>query len=84
MWYINTQVTSSYRTRNDVDIQVRSSVVLRINVQIVRINWWLNYETVGLYHKYTGILYTHTHTATLVLNFKCNIHTSKVIYTNLM
>jgi hypothetical protein len=58
--YIDTQVTSSSEIRSDVDIQVRSGVVPGINVQVVRINRWLNYESVGLYHKYTGIWYAHT------------------------
>jgi hypothetical protein len=65
IWYINIQVTSSSQSCGHVDIQVRSNVVLGIyiHMQVFRINFYackyvhrqLNYETVGLHHKYTGI-----------------------------
>ena len=60
IWYINIQITSSSKTRSHVEIQVRNNVILGIYMHVVRINRWLNYETVGLYHKYTGIWYTHS------------------------
>ena len=60
IWYTNTQIRSNSKTRSDVDIQVRSNIVIGINVHVVRMNSWINYETVDLYHKYTGIWYTHT------------------------
>jgi len=48
MWYLNEQVTSSSKTRSHVDIQVRNNVVLGIYIHVVRINRWLNYDTVEL------------------------------------
>jgi len=73
MWYLNVPVTSSSKTRSHLDIQVRNNVVLGvyiyiytyiyihiyIYIHVVRINRWLNYETVGLHQKYTGIWQTH-------------------------
>jgi hypothetical protein len=65
IWYIKVEVTSSSKNRSHMDIQVRSNIVLGmcvcvcVCVHVVRINGWLNYETVGLHHKYKGIWYTH-------------------------
>ena len=55
---------SSSKTRSDVDTQERSNGVLGINVHEVSMKRWLNYESIGLCHKYTGIWYTHTHSHT--------------------
>jgi hypothetical protein len=56
------QVSSNSKTRSHVDIQVRSNVVLDIYIymHVVRIKRWLNYKTVGLRDKYTGIWHTHS------------------------
>ena len=64
MWFINIQITCSSETRNHVDIKVQSTcnIALGIYMHVVRINRLLNYETLGLYHKYTRIWYAHSFT----------------------
>jgi hypothetical protein len=38
IWYINIQVTSSFKTHSHVDVQVQTNVVLGIHMHVVRIN----------------------------------------------
>jgi hypothetical protein len=40
--YINIQITSSSKTRSDVNIQAQSNSVLGINLHVVSIKRWLN------------------------------------------